>query len=223
MLLSVSLLDAQSPGSSTRGTETWVIAMQSGQESLMPLVRAIYSELAISVRFEILPSERALSEANAGRFDGELGRIPGVLGLYPNLVQTQENLVTIRLQAWVGRGATRTLNPSGDLALLRVGSVIGSKISDQYLENKGWAVTKVPTHDALARLLASGRVDVAIISTASQNTEVRTVGTLALDNLAASETYHVLNRRHEGIIPTFDAALKELKRDGRYQRLLEGP
>ena len=196
------------------------ISMQAELEEYAPLLTEIYASIGYKVQFVILPSERALSEADTGTVDGEMGRVRGGVSGYSNLVQTKESLLTVCLQAWTRRGSTLKIPEAGALKNLKLGSLLGQKMSGKFLSDNHLSSNEVTTVDQLAQMVAAGRVDVALLVTVNNVSAIQQTGQISNANLAMSETFHVLNISHAGLVPLFDAALRKMKLDGRYEKLL---
>ena len=51
-----------------------------------PILREAYQQLGIQITVKLAPGERALNEANSGRWDGDLNRKAGLEKKYRNLI-----------------------------------------------------------------------------------------------------------------------------------------
>lgn len=202
------------------------IVYNEATASLVPLVRAVYAELGISPVFELLPSERAIVEANAGRFDADVMRVEGVEKMYPNLLCTTEPIRRTELFAYVKRGSGLGFKSVDELKQRALGFTRGSKLAEEFVQARGWQATAANSADTLFKMLAADRFEVALVTSTQllpqnglQLEGVERVGPM----LTSSHSYHVLHRRNAELAPRFDAVLKAMKADGRFQKLLNAP
>jgi polar amino acid transport system substrate-binding protein len=199
------------------------IVYNEATASLVPLMRAVYAELGMTPVFEQLPSERALVEANAGRFDADLMRVEGVEKSYPQLLCTNEPIRRTELYAYVRRGASFSIKAADDLRLHSLGLTRGSKLAEEFLTARGWQATAANSADSLFKMLTVDRFEVALVT----STQLLAHSGLVPDNveragpvLSSSHSYHVLHRHNAELAPRIDAVLKAMKADGRLQRYL---
>lgn len=198
------------------------IAGQEGGERFFPLISAIYKQIGVEVEFTLLPSERALSSVNAGNFAAEVGRIRDTSGKYPNLEYSTESLLDVHLVAMIKKGSKITLLAPEDLRKYRVGYVIGMSVAESYNSQHELKAFSVATHDQLAQMLESNRLDVALMGTAFITSPVYQVGE-EIQVLSTASVYHMFNKQFAHLAPQFDKVLRAMKMDGRYEKLLPGP
>lgn len=205
----------------TLGAEPFRIscAQGSSSQSLMPLVGAIYEELGISADFALLPAERALRDANAGLCDADVARSAGSISEYPNLVFTHIPLWSICLHAWTLKESVIALNSAASLASFRVGYVRGLKLASAFCERENLSAQVVNSFDSGVKMLMAGRLDLLLSVSPTCCAELARIGKPLPLVLDSAESFHVLNRSHENLVPKFDAILLKMKEDGRYARL----
>lgn len=209
-----------------RAQAPYRISYNEATAPLLPLVRAVYAELGITPLFELLPSERAIVEANAGRFDADLMRVEGVEKMYPNLLCTEEPIRRTELYAYVKRGSPLAVKSVDDLRPRALGFTRGSKLAEEFVQARGWQAVAANSADSLIKMLAVDRFEVALIT----STQLLPQNGLVLEGvervgptLASSYSYHVLHRRNADLVPRFDAVLKAMKADGRFVKYLSSP
>ena len=199
------------------------IATGPTNENLYPLIKAIYAELGYQAEFAILPLERALYLTNSGDFDADLGRLKGIADQFPNLIATNEPIFTSYLQAWVKKGSAITITSLDDLKKYRVGIILGGKYVQNLVDKLGVPVEISPTYQSMAGMLDKGRFDVALkVSVPNGDPELAEVGVLVAPQLAKLETFHIFNKKHADLVFKWDAVLKAMKADGRFQKLMSG-
>lgn len=197
------------------------IAGQEGDERFFPLIRSIYEQIGLDVSFTLLPSERALSSVNSGLFDAEVGRVLAPAEKYPNLEYSREPLLAVELIALARKGSRITIASPEDLRHYRVGSLIGMSIAEGYIQEHGLQVLAVPSHDQLAQMLGSGRLDVVLMGSAFTQSPVFHVGE-RVKTLSTLNVFHVYNKKHAYLVHEFDSVLRSMKSDGRYEQYLPG-
>ncbi len=170
-----------------------------------------------------LPSERSLVAANAGEVDGEGLRVAGLNEQYPNLLRVPERYVNISFVAFA-RDATIALDRGWDsLKPYRVGFITGWKMFEA---NAGGAriVQKVDTAEQLFQMLDQGRIDIALYTRADGVALARRMALPAIAPLAPTlrdvDLFLYLNKRHEATVPRLAQALREMKADGTYNRII---
>ncbi|WP_018150352.1 substrate-binding periplasmic protein [Leeia oryzae] len=200
------------------------IAYNETTAPMVPLVKAIYAEMGITPVFELVPSERAISDTNMGVYDADLSRVEGVVMVYPNLRRTNEPLRMTELYAYVKNTSRIVISTSGDVALYSVGVLEGSKLSEEYVRQAHITPDVSFSADTFYKKLMANRFDIGLFTSTQLLTQrallaqgARRVGPV----LMSSPSFHILNQKHADLIPAFDAALKKMKMDGRYLKLLE--
>ena len=86
------------------------------------------------------------------------------------------------------------------------------------------SVSKVDKPDQLFLMLDSGRVDLALYTRTDGVALARAMGLGAIAPIAPAlkdvDMYLYLNRKHEALVPRLSQALREMKADGSYNRIL---
>jgi len=200
------------------------VSLPDGGGALDLVLKEAFLRAGSDVRFQTLPSERSLREADAGILDGDSNRVAGLEALYPNLVRVPESNMLYEFMAFAARPGVRVDNWQ-DLAGRSVAYIVGWKIVEENL--RGASATPVATPEELFRLLAAGRVDVVIYHRLGGLYYLRTLGVrggCAVEPpLAVREMYLYLNRRHAALAEPLARALRAMKADGTHARLLAGP
>lgn len=208
------------------GAEPFVISTNNtplDRKALEVLSTEAFRRVGHEVRFANTPSERSLQLANQGEFDGEGLRVAGLTTAYPNLVQVPERFIGISFVAF-SKDAMVTLDKGWDsLKPHRVAFITGWKMFEANAKGAR-SVTKVDRPEQLFRMLDSGRIDLALYTRADGVALLRQMGLASIAPLTPAlkdvEMYLYLHRRHEAMVPRIAAALREMKADGSYNRLL---
>ncbi len=203
----------------TAANETLVLAcaQESASEALIPLIKAIYEEMQVTVTIRLLPAQRALIMADKGELDGDVGRASGSLGCCGNLIFTAEPISIVELKAWVRGGSSITVKAAADLAAMKVGYVRGLKMAENFCCQEHIEAQTVNNFTLLMQMLSAGRFDVAL-SAVGNPSDSGTVIQLPL-TLATAKSFHVLHNKHSLLAARFDTVLRKMKADGRFDKL----
>ena len=192
---------------------------QSGMLDL--IVKESFARMGMDVALQPLPSKRGLVMADSGQVDGDANRISGLQAAYPSLLQVPESNMTYEFTAFTLRSDVNVRN-WGDLRHYTVAYIIGWKIYDEHVQ--AGRVVKVATPENLFALLRAGRVDVALYYRLGGLYYARKLGLTNLraltPPLATREMYMYLNSRHADLVPRLAEALRGMKQDGSYQRIV---
>ena len=186
------------------------------------ILRAAYARLGISLHFVAVPALRSLVESSEGRLDGEVQRILNVETQYPTLMAVKPSINFIEPAAFVKKLDFKVRGwPS--IETYRVGIVRGVGSSEAGTQGMG-RVTPVPTMEALMRMLAAERIDVAVND--------RLSGLLILHQLRLDRElrpldpplqhiplYHFLHVRHAELLPRIEEVLRGMAASGELEQI----
>jgi polar amino acid transport system substrate-binding protein len=166
-------------------------------------------------------TERSLVAVNDGLFDGELNRIEGIEKNFPNLVRVPEPNMQMHFVAFAKRDIP--INGWESLRNLRVGIVSGWKIVERNVEGFP-CVTRLMDVNNLWRMLDRGRLDVVVYSKLSGYDQLHRLGLEDIRHLApplcVKDMFLYLHKRHEALAAPLAEALRAMKRDGTYERIV---
>jgi polar amino acid transport system substrate-binding protein len=169
-----------------------------------------------------LPAERGLLSANDGLVDGDLTRITGLEKLYPNLVRVEEKLVDWEFVAYSKNPDMRSELQS--IRMRVVGHITGWKIYEQALEGAPQVVS-INGPEQLFHLLDRDRIEVALYARWMGQAHIKRLGLDGIVQLspplAVREMFIYLHRDHVELAGKIANALRELKREGFYQRVMD--
>lgn len=199
----------------------YVTEDQLGIEDL--LAKEIFRRLGYQIIITPIPAERGLIMLNQGVDDMILSRIPGLDKEYPNILQQQESAITWNFVAFT-KNRDIKITSWDDFANYHVGMVTGWKIFEQNI-TRYKSLIQVRSPRQLFEILELGRVDVVVFAERPGN---RLIKQLGIENayaiqppVASKEKYFYLHKRHAKLIPQADAVLREIKRDGTYERIID--
>lgn len=193
------------------------------RRALQDLSQEAFRRAGVELRLVNLPSERSLHAANLGEVDGEGLRIAGLTAQYPNLVQVPERYVGISFVAFARDATIRLDNGWESLKPYSVAYIGGWKMFEANA-SAARVVNKVDKPEQLFRMLDGGRIDLALYTRADGVALVKGMGLSAIAPVVPAlkdvDMYLYLNRKHEALVPKIAKALRDMKADGSYNRIL---
>lgn len=174
------------------------------------------------VRLELvrLPAERALLSADSGIIDGDLTRIAGLEKAYPNLIRVPEKLVDWEFVAF-SKDPHMPVNWANIRAHV-VGHITGWKIYEKALQGAP-NVVSTTSPDQLFELLGRDRIEVALHARWMGQDYIRQLQLSGIHQLkpplAEREMFIYLHKKHTNLAKKIAQALRQLKREGFYQRV----
>lgn len=174
----------------------------------------------VKLKLVKLPAERGLINANSGIEDGDMVRIAGLEKLYPNLIRVPEKLIDFEFAAY-----SKNPDISVSQKTIRshvVGHVTGWKIYEHYLEGAEHIVT-ANDPEQLFLLLARDRAEVVLYACWMGEARIKKLnlkGIHLLKPLVAKRAMFIyLNKRHRELVPRIAKAIRDLKREGFYEKV----
>ena len=195
------------------------------RQALEHIAREGFQRIGVDIKVVSLPSERSLVAANLGEVDGEGLRVAGLSAQYPNLVQVPERFVRISFVAFA-KDATIPLDNGWDsLKPYRVAFINGWKMFEANASGAR-VVHKVDKPEQMFRMLDDGRVDLVLYTRADGTQLARSLGLTSIAPLSPPlrdvDMYLYLHKKHQALVPRLSQALRDLKADGTYNRILSG-
>ncbi|SNB46835.1 polar amino acid transport system substrate-binding protein [Geobacter sp. DSM 9736] len=186
------------------------------------IIKEMFRRIGHKAKIVHVPSERALANANEGIDDGDFVRIAGLDKKYPNLVMVPEKVSEFEFAAF-SRNPSIRISGWESLKPYNVGIITGWKILETNVSGTR-SLTKVKDDKALFDLLVNDRADIVVfdrLQGAAFIKRERLAGIKPLEPLLARrDMYLYLNRRHADLVPRLAAALREMKQDGTWQRIM---
>jgi polar amino acid transport system substrate-binding protein len=195
------------------------------RKALQELSTEAFRRIGADFKLVSLPSERSLYAANLGEVDGEGLRVAGLSSQYPNLVQVPERFISVSFVAFA-KDATLRMDQSWDsLKPYSVAFITGWKMFETNATTAR-IVNKVDKPEQMFRMLDGGRVDLALYTRADGIALVRGLGLSSIAPLAPAlkdvDMYLYLNQKHAALVPKLAQALRNMKADGSYNRIMSG-
>ncbi|SMP88964.1 polar amino acid transport system substrate-binding protein [Epsilonproteobacteria bacterium SCGC AD-308-P11] len=189
---------------------------------LESIIKEGFKRADIPLKYQTLPNQRSLINANNGIDDGEAARIWEINKFYPNLLRVPVSIHSIDLVV-LSRENLYIKKPS-DLKPFNVGVIRGMKIAEQIAENaKPLSLTKTTDHLTLIKMLSTHRLDVIVTSKIALLTglsETKEKGFfMASKPLLSRPLYMYLHKKHQALIPQFEKAFNSMVEDGTYKKI----
>lgn len=193
------------------------------RKALELLSREAFRRVGLESRIVGNPSERSLYLANQGEVDGEGLRVAGLNSQYPNLIQVPERFIGISFVAF-SKDATINLDRGWEsLKPYRVAFITGWKMFEANASGAR-SVTKVDKPEQIFKMLDEGRIDLALYTRADGIVLIRDMGLSSIALLSPAlkdvDMYLYLNKRHEAFVPRIAQALRDMKADGTYDKIM---
>jgi polar amino acid transport system substrate-binding protein len=169
------------------------------------------------------PSARSLDLANQGVVDGEGLRVAGLEQQYPNLIPVPERFAGISFVAFSRNTSIKLDQGWSSLKPHRIAFINGWKLFEANA-TEARSVTKVDKVEQLFQMLDADRVDVVLYTLADGLDVMKRLGisnVVALTpSLRDTDMYLYLNKKHALLVPRIAQALRDMKADGSYAKLM---
>jgi polar amino acid transport system substrate-binding protein len=169
------------------------------------------------------PSARSLDLANEGSIDGEGLRVAGLEQQYPNLVQVPERYTSISFVAFARDASIKLDHGWESLKPHRIAFINGWKMYEANATT-AQSITKVDKPDQLFRMLEANRIDLALYTLADGSAIVKNLAIPGIAPLTPAlrnaDMFLYLNKKHQAHVPRIAQALKDMKADGTYAKIL---
>ncbi|GBE15852.1 glutamine ABC transporter periplasmic protein [bacterium BMS3Abin14] len=187
------------------------------------VVKETFRRIGVGLRIVRLPSERALQNANEGIEDGNYARVGGLIGqLYPNLIQVPEPITQFQFVAFSKKSDFRPAG-WGSLRPFHVGIVTGWKILEKNIQQTK-SLTRVNNSEILFKMLEAERIEVAVFDLQQGLFIIKKLGLSDIkpisSPLSIQDMYIYLHKEHRAIVPRLTEALKRMKKDGTYRKIV---
>ena len=194
------------------------------QTGFMDLISTeAFRRIGIQLKTVQLPAERGLKNANAGIEDGEMARIKGMEKLYPNLVRVPEKIMNWDFVAF-GQKQIDLSNGWFSLTPYSVAFINGWKIYEKNVPPNIEKI-KVKTPVQLFSILIKNRIDLILYERWGgllyiKKNRLKSIK-IQSPPLATREMFIYLHKKHKKLVQQLATALKTMKQDGYYQRMIK--
>lgn len=186
------------------------------------ITKEAFQRIGVKAEIVFTNTKRSLVVVNDGILDGELNRIEGLESSFPNLVRVPEPNMQMYFVAFAKK--TIPISDWESLRGLRIGLVRGWKILEHNIA--GFPnVTYQTEVENLFQMLELDRLDVVLYSKLTGYEELKRLGYRDIQHLypplATKNMYLYLHNKHEKLVAPYARALREMKQDGTYQKIVE--
>lgn len=199
------------------------VAMNDVSRQYQPALTALYKEVGLVPEFVLLPYERALKSVENGDVDADLGRVVGGTAGYQNMIELHETLTEISLIAVVKKDSSLVKLSIPELKDHTVATVRGGKMAEGLMAKLGTKLVQVNTQQQLFQMLVHDRFEIALTTSIAMPGPDVAAAVRTFPPLMTTKAVHVLNQKWAAWGPRLDAALKTMKADGRWARLIAVP
>ncbi len=201
-------------------TEPFVNATHTGFYD--QLVQQMFKRINIDAQTVVLPSERSLINANTGIDDGNIARIKGIEKKYKNLVMVPEKIIDFEFVAFTKLTQAK-VNNWKSLEPYNISYINGWKLFEKKAKYYK-SLVKTKESDQLFTLLRENRADIVLYDLWSglwwiknNNSDIYYLK----PPFAKVKLYLYLNKKHKALVPVLDKAIKDMKKDGSYQKIFD--
>jgi len=187
------------------------------------LLEEALQRMGYRLRVLTVPAARSLKMAEEGLVDGDLVRTTAIEAHFPTLLRVPEVLVDSTFVVF-SREPVDLKNAWQSLSGKSVGVILGMKRIENNVPVSA-LTTKVKDQKQLFKLLLRKRIDYAIFIKEIglhylQKNNIRGVilNRMPLDSISA---YVYLHSKHAALVPRLASVLREMKKDGSYDALVE--
>lgn len=186
---------------------------------VVQLFTEAYARLGITLRFEDMPRNRSLTEANKGRIAGELGRVPRLHDEYTNLLRVDFPLFDSEVVMVADR---RECGLCGFSTIDSFAYIGGTQSVEEVLEDLAIDMPSIQAVNftQLELLYSNDRVD-AILLNDFEAEQLEAVDEYTIFVPYKRNTgYHFLHKKYAFLIPKIEAILQDMLSSGRVLEII---
>lgn len=190
------------------------------------IMQAVFDRAEISLSFNQLPGERSIAFVAQGVDDGDCCRIPKAIAKdYPELVRVPEVVYEAKFSAFAKLPHPK-IESFESLKPYSVGTIAGWKVLVNNLKRIQPEILHVMDDPAaMFNILAKDRIDIATFGYLSGLQIIINQGLSQVSAieppLVTAPLYLYLNEKHAHLVPQLDKAIKELKSEGKIDRIVQ--
>jgi len=186
------------------------------------IVQQIFENIGVKIHINHLKSARSIENADVGIDDGEYARIAGLSDRYKNLIIVNEKLIDFAFTAFSKNSSIR-IEDWDSLKNFHVAFIRGWKIYEKNVKISKSKIL-VASEEELFQLVEQDRVDIVLYELLrgfdfmkKQNIK----GIVNLNNpLSVRGMFLYVNKKHELIVPKLENALRTMKANGEYDKII---
>ncbi len=186
------------------------------------LVKEMFQRININAQVVLLPSARALINANNGTDDGDIARVKGIEKKFPNLVRVPEKVIDFSIMAFTHDPVIK-ITDWASLKNYNIAYINGWLILDDKIRQYK-SLEMAANTNQLFSLLTNRHIDIAVYNKVGNLWWIKNhKDTIYMQTpaLASTQLYLYLNKKHQDLVQPLSRALIEMKRDGSYKKIYE--
>ena len=191
-------------------------------EYLHDILKEALKRTGYDLKVVLLPYDRSLKMVKKGLVDGELVRTSNIEPYYPELIRVPESILEIDIV--IISHSPIDLSTGWDaLSGQSVGWLLGMKVIEENIP-KTAKLSGAKSIKQLLNMLIKNRVDYVVFMRAfgldylGDNKHGLIVSEQALSSVP---NYTYLNKKHKQLVPKLADALRQMKQDGTFQRIIK--
>lgn len=228
VLFWVTIFILSAPANLRSETYTFAVAANSIDTVVSEVIlKKAYEMMGHSINIIRLPPKRALIDANAGLYDGDVQRIFSVAENYPNLIRVEPTINYIQGTGFILNNAKIAVSTWKDLAPYKVGIILGIRFAERNVPKNQALVFY--NYKELTRALNNGTISIGIYPHSNgiyQSILSGEKDIVPLESpLAEFELFHYVHKKNTYLIAGLQKIFKQFKIKGTLkkvrQRVLE--
>ena len=162
----------------------------------------------------------AIQMANSGERDALASQAAGLDRLYPDLIMVPEAIGSVSFPAFAMIGSDITISSWADFSGLVVGHLYQKPYITEHLPPDIEGAIQKDSFYELNRSLLNGECDVIVTSTTFNIDLISADGILQVGLAEHIPSYTYLNRKYSHLVPVIAQSIREIKKNGTYDRIL---
>lgn len=189
-----------------------------------------FNRIGVKVEIHLVPSARALEQANSGVYDGDIMRVGGASEKFPNLIQIPGTVYTFDFVAFTKDLEEGALDVEGEgcesLKPYKVAVPSGwVETTNHVSEDNTTALERVTSPPKLFMTLQRRKSDLIIYERLMgyqliKELELKGIHVLE-PPLSSKEMFLYIHKKHEALVPQLVEALEAMKADGTFQKFVD--
>ncbi len=187
------------------------------------LLAEIYRRAGLGLQIDVLPPARASLASQSDNTDGELIRIASYGQSYPQLLRIDPAYYRVNVRAYSLPARAASVQSRDDLKHYSLGSIRGMAYVQELTESHP-ALTLTQSPLQLFRMLAAGRLDLAVCTTLAAQSAMVGLGLKDLDaspDLARFDLHHYLHMRRKDLAPRIADVIRRMRDSGELEQLTQ--
>lgn len=185
------------------------------------IVKRAYEKLGHNVTINRLPPKRALEDANAGVYDGDVQRIHSVENSYINLIRLEPPINYINGTGFIHGSKDMNIKSWKDLEGHNVGIILGIKFAENNVNKDKRRVFY--NYLELITALSEQRIDIGIFPESNGIYQALLTSQTEIEPLPSPlsrfELYHYIHRKNEHLTDDLEAVFQSYATDGTLEKI----